>query len=115
NVVDSGAGADGSALLTSSSLTGLDMKTPNTIQELVIDATSGKFNLSYSYPITPTALSASAATGTSALHAGTYYYKVAAITPAGESLPSSEVSAVIAEGGVITLTWTGLGVATSYK
>jgi len=41
NVDDSGSTADGYAVLTSSSLTGLDMPRANAIQQLSIDATGG--------------------------------------------------------------------------
>ena len=30
------------------------MSDPNTVQQLVVDATSGYYNLTYAYPITPT-------------------------------------------------------------
>jgi len=55
-VTDLGSTANDAALLTSSSLTGLDMSSSNTIQELSVDATSGQYNLEYSFPILPTGL-----------------------------------------------------------
>ena len=77
NIVDTGATADDAALLTSTSLTGLDMPGSNTTQQLVIDATSGTYTLGYQYSVTPSNLSAAQASG-GTLHAGTHYYVVTA-------------------------------------
>src|SRR5258708_17109703 len=80
NVDDSGQTADGAAVLTSTSLTGLDMTTPNTIQQVVVDATSGQYTLTYTFPVFPTGLSAVAGTrGT--LPPPLPYYQVTALPP----------------------------------
>ena len=47
NVYDNNASANDSVLLTSSSLSGLDTPQPNEIQQIVVDATSGSFTVSY--------------------------------------------------------------------
>ena len=114
NVSDTGATADDAALLTSTSLTGLDMPGPNTTQELVVDATAGTYTLTYQYAVNPTNLTASQATG-GTLHAGTHYYVVTGISSAGESLASNEASAVTAESGAVSLTWIAMPGATDYK
>jgi regulation of enolase protein 1 (concanavalin A-like superfamily) len=70
---------------------------------------------------TPTGVSARGATGGGTLPAGTYFYKVSARTPAGQtskasSVPSVEVSATLAAGttGAIALSWTPVTTATDY-
>ena len=63
NVVDTARTEDGSALLTSTSLTGLSLPAANEIQQLVVDATSGSYTLTYFFPVTPTALGAVQSTG----------------------------------------------------
>src|SRR5438132_2807271 len=114
NVIDTGATTDDAAVLTSTSLTGLDMPAPNSIQQLVVDATGGTFTLDYSHWIFPTILSATPGLG-GTLFAGTHYYKVTAFTAAGESIASAETSAVTADTGKVTLTWTGIAGATGYR
>jgi hypothetical protein len=95
NISDTGATADDAALLTSTSLTGLDMPVSNATQQLVVDATSGSYTLTYSYAVEPTNLKAvQSSSGT--LHAGTHFYVVTEKTAAGESLHSNEASAVTA-------------------
>ncbi len=47
NVYDGNASAPDAVLLTSSSLTGLDTPQTNEIQQIVVDATSGTFTISY--------------------------------------------------------------------
>src|SRR5258708_17204656 len=84
NVDDSGQTADGAAVLTSTSLSGLDMTTPNTIQQVVVDATSGQYTLTYTFPVFPTRLSAVAGTG-GTLTAGFHYSAGTPIAAAGET------------------------------
>ena len=113
NISDTGATADDAALLTSTSLTGLDMPVSNATQQLVVDATSGSYTLTYSYAVEPTNLKAvQSSSGT--LHAGTHFYVVTGKTTAGESLPSNEASAVTAEDGSVVLTWDPMPGATDY-
>ncbi|HYR17725.1 MAG TPA: hypothetical protein VEQ67_26435, partial [Mycobacterium sp.] len=115
NIVDTSATANDAAVLTSSSLTGLDMPAPNTIQQLVIDATGGTFTLDYSFPVFPTSVMATAGLAGS-LTAGSHYYVVTAMVGGLETITSSEVSAVTAGGGSVALTWTWLGpVASGYR
>ena len=116
NISDTGSSANDAAILTSTSLTGLDMPSPNSAQELTIDATQGQYTLTYSYAVEPTHLLATQASG-GTLHAGTHYYVVTAVTASGESLPSNEVSAVTAENGAVMLSWHSIpGVTvTDYK
>jgi len=115
NVSDRGATADDAALLTSSSLTGLDMSSSNTIQELSIDATSGQYNLEYRFPVVVTGLAAHVALG-GTLAAGYHFYVVTGVTGAGhESLASKEVVAVTADSGSVQLSWTAMPWATSYR
>ncbi len=65
------------------------------------------------YAATPWPVIASASSGT--LGAGTYYYRVSAVTPAGETIPSAEISfAALASTG-ITLTWPQVPGATGYR
>jgi len=114
NVVDTGATGNDAALLTSSSLTGLDMPSPNAAQQLVIDATGGTFTLDFSFPVMPTNLLATAAlVGT--LSAGSHFYVVTALVGAAETIASSEVSVVTAGGGTVNLAWTGIAGATGYR
>ena len=70
---------------------------------------------------TPASPAATAVPGGGSLAAGTYYYKVIARAPAGQtnkaiSSPSAEVSATIAAGttGGVTITWTPVVGATEY-
>ncbi|TMC80709.1 MAG: hypothetical protein E6J08_09445, partial [Chloroflexi bacterium] len=110
NVFDSGASTPDSALLTSSSLTGLDMPVSNTTQQLVLDATSGQFTLDYSFPnlIAIAALNGS-------LGAGTHYYRVTAVTSAGETIGSAETSVVTLNNGSVNLSWTRVPGALTYN
>jgi len=69
----------------------------------------------------PTGVTARAAAGAGTLPAGTYFYKVTARTPAGQtskanSTPSVEVSATVAAGTTagIALSWTPVASATDY-
>jgi autotransporter-associated beta strand protein len=68
-------------------------------------------------PAGPTGPTATPAAGGS-LGAGTYYYEITALLPDGiETLPSTEVNAVLV-GGVnksVSLTWAGIGTAIGYK
>src|SRR5205823_11706347 len=91
NISDRSAIGDDAGLLTSTSLTGLDMPTPNTIQQLSIDATSGQFSLTYFYPVRPTGL-VGTPDANGSLSAGYHFYVVTGVTALGEeSLPYSEV------------------------
>jgi hypothetical protein len=68
---------------------------------------------------TPAAVSAAAAPGSGSLSAGTYYYKVAARVPAGQttkanSSASAEVSATLAAAGAVTISWTPVVGAADY-
>ncbi|HMD33401.1 MAG TPA: hypothetical protein VKH42_00470, partial [Vicinamibacterales bacterium] len=68
---------------------------------------------------TPAAVSASAAPGAGSLGAGTYYYKVQARVPAGQSTKanssaSAEVSATLASAGGVTISWTPVVGAADY-
>jgi hypothetical protein len=64
----------------------------------------------------PTLNAPSTSTTGGTLAAGTYYYKVSAITPSGETLPSNEVSQVTTgTTSSNTLTWTSVSGATGYK
>ncbi len=47
--------------------------------------------------------------------AGTYFYVVTAIGAAGESLPSNEQSVTVGDGDEVTVSWTPVPGATSYK
>jgi Ca2+-binding RTX toxin-like protein len=114
NAVNTAGTSNSIDVLTSQSLTGLDMPAANSIQELVIDATSGTYTLDYSYWIFPTNVVANGGLG-GTLTAGTHYYVVTAITAAGESVPSAEVSAVTADTGSVSLSWTGIAGATGYR
>ncbi|MDX6471351.1 MAG: large repetitive protein, partial [Gaiellaceae bacterium] len=115
NISDTGStAAGGAAILTSSSLTGLDMGSPNQIQQLVVDATGGTFALTYSYAIFPTSLTATQQ-GAGTLTAGTHYYRVTAMVGGLESLASNEVQAVTANNGAVSLSWTGIAGALSYR
>jgi Ca2+-binding RTX toxin-like protein len=114
NVYDTARTADGSGLLTSTSLTGLSLAAANEIQQLVVDATSGQYTLTYAFPVMPTDLRATQSSGGD-LTAGTHYYKVTAITASGESLASNIASAVTADNGAVNLTWTGIAQATGYR
>lgn len=63
-------------------------------------------------PTTPGA----AAVGTGGTFAaGTYYWKITAIGPGGESLPTAEVSATLVLNGSATITWTVAAAATGYR
>ncbi|HET7129920.1 MAG TPA: hypothetical protein VFJ93_12675, partial [Gaiellaceae bacterium] len=114
NIVDTARTDDSSALLTSTSLTGLSLPAANEIQQLVVDATTGSYTLTYFFPVTPTALGAVQATG-GTLTAGTHFYRVTAFTDAGESLASNLASAVTADGGAVDLSWTGIAGAHHYR
>src|SRR5258708_38827700 len=114
NVDDSGQTADGAAVLTSTSLTGLDMTTPNTIQQVVVDATSGQYTLTYTFPVFPTGLSAVAGTG-GTLTAGFHHYEVTAMTAAGETLSPNEAVAGTAGSGSVALSRTGGPGAGAYR
>jgi hypothetical protein len=61
---------------------------------------------------TPTA---TADTTGGSLAAGTYYYKVSAVSARGESPAGSEASATLAATGEITVSWSALSGATSYN
>ena len=74
-VNDQGATSNASAILTSTSLTGLDMPNPNSTQQLVVDATDGTYTLTNTYAVAPTKLAGTQA-GSGTLHAGTWYYVV---------------------------------------
>ena len=116
NVVDTGNTADDAALLTSTSLTGLSLPAANEIQQLVVDATQGTYTLTYFFPVMPSLLTAATGPlGVGTLTAGTHFYKVTALTPAGESLASNLASAVTPDGGSVHLTWTGIAQATAYR
>ena len=104
---DQGATADASAILTSTSLTGLDMPNANATQQLVVDATSGTYTLINTYGVAPTHLVGTQAGG-GTLHAGTWYYKVTGVSGAYESLASNEISVVTASNGSVSLTWSGI-------
>ena len=114
NIVDTARADDASALLTSTSLTGLSLPSANEIQQLVVDATTGTYTLTYAFPVMPSVLTATQATG-GTLSAGTHFYKVTALTAAGESLASNLASAVTADGGAVDLTWLGIAGATGYR
>ncbi len=53
--------------------------------------------------------------GAGSLAAGTYYYRIAAITANGQTDPCPEVGATVAASKAITLTWKKIQGATSYK
>ena len=107
NIDDSGStAANDAALLTSTSLTGLDMPASNQIQQLVLDATGGTFTLTYTFPLV--ALNVAASTGAAAgtLGAGhallrrhRYHVRTA------RRSPRAEVAALTAPGGSVDLTW----------
>src|SRR6185312_14166758 len=78
----------------------------NAIQHVVLDSSvnSGSFTLDFTYDVKPLGLGADANhVGTLAAHA--YFYVVTAVTAAGESLPSSQVSKVVGNNGAIQLDW----------
>lgn len=47
--------------------------------------------------------------------AGTYFWKLAAINALGSTLPSNEVTAVIALNGTATMSWPAVAKATGYR
>src|SRR5258708_13945772 len=114
NVDDSGQTADGAAVLTSTSLTGLDMTTPNTIQQVVVDATSGQYTLTYTFPVFPTGLSAVAGTGGTPT-ARVHYYEGTPMTAAGEAPSPHQAFAVTPGSRNAALTWTGVPGARSSR
>ena len=106
NVRESAATAADAALLTSTSLTGLDMPVPNTTQELV-GRCHGRHvhaDLRVTRSI-PTDLKPSQATGGSLPRGHALLRRCLRSTAAGESIASNEASAVTAESGAVTLTW----------
>ena len=116
NIDDSGStAANDAALLTSTSLTGLDLPASNQIQQLVLDATGGTFTLTYTFPLVTLNVAASTAAAAGTLGAGTHYYVVTALTPDGETIASAEVAALTAPGGSVNLTWDPVAGATSYR
>jgi len=87
--------------------------TVNEVQLVTVRAAGGSFTLSFLLGA-PTGVTATpAASGT--LAAGTYYYVISAVKPAGEGVASSEVSGTVAANGKVTLGWTAVAGATSYK
>lgn len=78
---------------------------------LLSDQTGTLAPLTYLAP--PTGVAAVQATGT--LGAGTYYYRVSALTDAGESLAAAEVAVTIAATHGVTVTWNQVPGATGYK
>ena len=85
------------------------------VETVALNATAGSFTLSYKSSPVPQSPVATATTGSGTLAAGTYYYKVTAIMPDGETLPSVEVSATLASAGKIALSWQAVTGALSYK
>ncbi len=63
----------------------------------------------------PAGLVATAAAGGGTFSGGTFYYVVTASNSAGETTGSGEASATVASNGTITLTWTLVPGATSYR
>ena len=115
NIDDSGSTAtQDAALLTSTSLTGLDMPIANQIQQLVLDATAGTFTLTYSFPLVPVNVKATTGTAVGALAAGTHYYVVTAVVGGIETSASSEVAALTAPNGSVDLSWDAVASATEY-
>ncbi|MFN2611440.1 MAG: hypothetical protein ABR507_11310 [Actinomycetota bacterium] len=114
NIVDTAASADGTAVLTSTSLTGLSLPFANETQQLALDATTGQYTLTYKFAVKPSNLNATQSSG-GGLTAGAHYYRITAITPQGETLASNLASAITANNGAVDLTWTGLALATGYR
>ena len=114
NIDDSGSVAtQDAALLTSTSLTGLDLPTANQIQQLVLDATGGTFTLTYTFPLVPLEVSAHTGTAVGTLAAGTHYYRVSAIIGGLETIASPEVAALTAPNGSVNLTWDAVSIGTT--
>jgi hypothetical protein len=64
----------------------------------------------------PTGVTANATAGGGTLPVGDYRYRVTALDPSGESLPSDEVSVTTtAASGKVALTWNAVVDATSYR
>src|SRR5260221_9510923 len=115
NVYDTGWTLTGdAALLTSTSLTGLDMPSANEIQQLVFDATEGQYTLTFKYPVKPSNLTVTSTGLSGTLTAGTHFYVVTALTTIGETLVSNEVTAVTAGNGSVTLSWAGIPASGAY-
>jgi len=76
--------------------------------------TSGSFTLDFTYDVKPLGL-ASDANHTGTLTAGTYYYRVTAVTGAGETLASNETSKTVGASGAIQLDWGDVPGALAYK
>lgn len=74
----------------------------------------GKFSGNVGLPA-PSTLAATPNVGGGTFGAGTYYWKISATNTAGETLPSSEVTAAVAASGTCTLTWTAVPGATGYR
>ena len=95
------------------------MPNPNNTQQLVIDATSGTFSLTYFFPVTPTSLRASMRpllTSPGLLTAGTHFYVVTGVDALGhESFVSNEVSVVTPDGASVELKWLPMPGAVSYR
>ncbi|MFA5803661.1 MAG: hypothetical protein WC879_03365 [Melioribacteraceae bacterium] len=53
--------------------------------------------------------------GAGTLAIGTYYYRVTALTPAGETTPSAETSLALAAIGGVNVNWGAVAGATGYK
>ena len=119
NINDADASTADAAILTSTSLTGLDLPNPNNTQQLVLDATGGTFSLTYFFPVTPTSLRATQlplATSPGTLTAGTHYYVVTGVDALGhESFASNEISVVTANSASVELKWLPMPGAVSYR
>jgi hypothetical protein len=53
--------------------------------------------------------------GSSSFTAGTYYWKVTALGDLGETTPSTQVTATVANGDTVTLTWSAVPFSTGYR
>ena len=85
------------------------------VQQIVLDhVPGGSFSLNFTYELKPLGL-ATDPNAVGSLAAGTYYYRVTALTADGETLPSAEASATIGTGGAIRLNWGDIPNALSYR
>ena len=128
-----GAGASGSLSVnigaTLHVALGLDLSSPATVttttqgssghsevDTVKLNATGGSFTVTFQAPVSPPQNVTATAQSGGTLAANTYYYVVTAVTSGGETLASSEQSAIAdSTNGTVALTWNAVAGALSYK